>query len=300
MLPLLTASEVSVPFLLAWNFDPVVGIGLALGVVLYTLALRRARAAGRRTPPAWQVGAYYAGLFTVALALLGPLDAFNTASFAIHMLQHLALIQIAAPLILLGRPVQVLLRGVSPRRAGPVVRAVLGRRPVRAVLTVLTHPVAGFLLLNGAMVLWHLPRFYDAALRNDTIHELEHLMFFGFALIFWWAIIEPVPRHHKLPLPWALTTIFFSGVVATAIGAILTLASTVIYPFYLHVTNPWGLSPMADQQIAGLTMWVGGGFLYGGILLGMVVAVLNRQFADDEDVPAGALPGDAQHLSRPA
>ena len=301
VLPLFHATEVNVPFPLAWSFDPVVFVGLAAAAVLYALACRRADAAGRRTPPGRQVAAYYAGLAAVAFALLGPLDAFNDESFAIHMAQHLTLMQIAAPLILLGRPVQVFLRGVSPRRSGPVLRAVLGRRAVRAALTALTHPVVAFLLFNGSVVFWHLPAFYDAALRNDTVHEVEHLAFFGFALVFWWAIIEPVPRHHRLPLPWALATIFFSGVVATAIGAVLTLASSVVYPYYLNVTNPWGLSALADQQIAGLTMWVGGGLLYGAILLGMLMAALNRQAAeDDELVPAEALPGDPQHLSRPA
>jgi len=299
LLPLLNATEVSVPFPLAWSFDPVITVGLVAGVVLYTLALRRARAAGRRTPPTWQVASYYVGMFAVAFALLGPLDAFNSESFAIHMAQHLTLMQIAAPLILLGRPVQVFLRGVAPRRSGPVLRAVLRRRSARAVLTALTNPVLAFLLFNGAMVLWHLPTFYDAALRNDTVHEIEHLSFFGFALVFWWAIIEPVPRHHKLPVVWALASIFFSGLVATAIGAILTLAPSVVYPFYLHVTNPWGLSALADQQVAGLAMWVGGGLVYGAILLGMLMAALGGE-DDDEVATAEVLSGDPQHLSRPA
>lgn len=270
------------PFLTSWNVEPAVAAGLVLAAGAYAIALRRTRETGRPVPPQWQVVAYYGGLVSVLIALLGPLDTFNDEYFFLHMLQHLVLMQVAAPLILLGRPVQVFLRGLAPRYEKPILRAVLRPRGTRWALTLLSTPLVGFVLFNASMIVWHIPAFYDAALVNDRVHDLEHLSFFATGLLFWWPIIDPVPRHHKAPVPWALGMIFFSMLIGSALGAVLTLASGVIYPFYLTAANPWGISALTDQQIGGLIMWVGGGLIYMGILLGMLALFLNRETAAAE------------------
>lgn len=275
------------PFLTAWSFQPAIVAGLILAAGLYAIAVRHGEGAGRRPPPVWQRMAYYGGLLTVALALLGPLDAFNDDAFFLHMVQHLALMQIAAPLILLGRPLQVFLRGLAPRYSRPVLRTLLRPRGTRWALTVLTNPLTAFLLFNGSLIFWHVPKFYDAALESGTVHEVEHLAFFATALLYWWAIIEPVPRHHKVAAGWALGSVFFTTVVANALGAVLTLAGGVIYPFYLTTTNPWNLSPQVDQQLGGLIMWIGGGMIYAAILLGMLIQAINREGGPDEDAEEG-------------
>ena len=281
------------PFLAAWDFSPPIVIGLLVGAIGYYLALRQLKLNHRTAPPNWQIGCYYGGLVTVAIALLGPLDTFNDELFLLHMLQHLALMQVAAPLILLGRPVQLALKAISVKRSGPILKAILRPRSVRAALTLLTAPLVATFAYNANLVMWHVPNFYDAALRSDAIHELEHLMFFGFALLFWWPIIDPVPRHHKMPKHWAIAAIFLTMVVGIGIGAILTLSPSVIYPFYLGAENPWGLSPLVDQQIGGVIMWVGGGFLYLLILIGLLVSVLGF---NDEATPI-ARPVDLQDAS---
>lgn len=283
ILPLLHANaEVNGPFLAAWSFDPLVTLLILLAGFAYGLGLRRVRRGARRAWPTYQAVAFYAGLAVLALALLGPPDTYNDELFSMHMLQHLALLQIAAPLLLLGRPVQLALRAIAPRRSGPVVKAVVGRSWVRWVLGALTAPLIATLLFNLNLVLWHVPDFYTAALNNEHIHELEHALFFGLALLFWWPIIDPVPRHHKAQPAWALASIFASMLFGSALGAMLTLAHGEIYPTYLSTPKPWGLSPLDDQQIGGLVMWVGGGLLYMSIL----IAYLVHTFGTGEDSEA--------------
>lgn len=290
LLPILHGT-VNGPFLAAWDFSPPIVIGLLLGAVGYYLALRRVKLVGRPAPSSWQILCYYSGLLTVAIALLGPIDTFNDELFLLHMLQHLALMQVAAPLILLGRPVQLALKAISVKRSGPVLKTILRPRSVRTALILITAPLFATFAYNANLVMWHIPRFYDGALQNETIHELEHLMFFGFALLFWWPIIDPVPRHHKMARHWAIAAVFVTMVVGIAIGAILTLSPSVIYPFYSGTENPWGLTPLVDQQIGGVIMWVGGGFLYLLILIGMLVSALGG--FEDESTPA-ARPGELQ------
>jgi cytochrome c oxidase assembly factor CtaG len=292
VLPLLHGSP-NGSLLTSWNLDPLLVALLLAAAAGYALALREVHRVGRKAPPGWQVASYYAGLAFVALALLGPLDTFNDELFFMHMLQHLALMQLAAPLLLLGRPLQLLLRAVAPKRSGPVVKAIIRPRAVRLVLTTLTAPLVATLLFNVNMVIWHVPNFYDAALRNDLIHELEHLAFFGTALLFWWPIIDPVPRHHRTQPVWGMVMVFVSMVFSIGLGAILTLASNPIYPYYVDRPRAWGISVMVDQQIAGLAMWVGGGLIYLVILIAMLISLFGT---GDEPAPS---PGPSSPIATP-
>jgi len=277
LLPLLHG-DASGPFWAAWSWNPPVLVLLLSAGLVYGAALRYLRQRERPLPPAWQPIAFYAGLASAALALMGPLDLYNDELLTMHMLQHLVLIQVTAPLILLGRPVQLVLRGLPPERLGAVLRVALRPQWVRTALTVLTAPLTVTLLANAALVFWHFPRFYEAALYSTAVHDLEHVSFFVTALLFWWPIIDPVPRHHKLPALWAIAAIFATLVVSMSIGAIITLADRVIYPFYAGVPMPWDMAALTDQQVAGLIMWVGGGFLY----MGAILALLARWLREEE------------------
>ncbi len=276
LLPLLHGGATG-PFWAAWSWNPPVLVALLVAALVYSAALRSLILRGRPRPPLWQAASFYAGLASAALALMGPLDLYNDELLTMHMLQHLVLIQITAPLILLGRPVQLVLRGLPAERVGAVLRVVLRPPWVRAGLTVLTAPLTVTMLANASIVFWHFPRFYEAALYSTAVHDLEHLSFFGTALLFWWPIIDPVPRHHKLPALWAIAAVFATMVVSMSIGAIITLADRVIYPFYASVSMPWGMTALTDQQVAGLIMWVGGGFAYMGVILALLVRWLREE-----------------------
>lgn len=274
LLPLLHFSATSRPFLLSWAIDPPVFIGLVVTALGYWLARRRVQLLGRREVPVSHAVYFYSGLLAIAIALLGPFDVYNENSLLMHMAQHLLLLQAAGPLIWLGRPVQLALQAISPRRSGPVLKAVLRRSWVRAILTFVSHPLVAFVIFNVTLIFWHIPAMYDAALSHQTIHDLEHLAFLSAALIFWWPIVEPVPRHHKLRLGFALASIFLTGLVSEALGAILSFDNTLLYPFYTHAQSLWGMTPLDDQEYAGLLMWVGGGMLYLTIIFGILIRSL--------------------------
>ncbi len=276
--PLLHASVESRPFLLSWAIDPPVFIGLVLASLGYWLAWRRVQLLGRRKPPISHAVWYYGGILSIAIALLGPFDVYNENSLFMHMAQHLLLLQLAGPMIWLGRPVQLVLQAISPQRSGPVIKTVLRRTWVRSLLTFISHPLVVFLIFNVTMIFWHVPAMYDAALTHPLIHDMEHLAFLSAALIYWWPIIEPVPRHHKLRMGFALGSIFLTGLVAEALGAILSLDGSLLYPFYANAQSLWGLSPLADQEYAGLLMWVGGGMLY----LTIIFAIMIRSLGGDD------------------
>jgi cytochrome c oxidase assembly factor CtaG len=254
----------------AWHVDPALGTLLIVAAVAYGSAYRSTSAAGRAVPPWWQVGAYAGGLVSLALALMGPPHHFSEVSFAAHMVQHLLMTLVAAPLIVLGRPVQVLLRGLGARRSGAVLRPTIGRPIVRQILGMIAHPVSVVVLFNGAMLLWHLPSLYEAAVRNRLLHDVEHASFFGTALLFWWVLIDPVPRHHRFVPSTALLVLFASWMIGDLLGAALTLAREPLYPLYARAPNPWGLDPVVDQSRGGAIMWIGAGVLFAACMLGIL------------------------------
>jgi putative membrane protein len=252
------------PFLFAWDPQPFAMFLLMFAAGLYWIALRRIRLDGLRTVPRSYPVAYYAGLVAMASALIGPFDVYNENSFALHMGQHVVIMLVAAPLLVLGRPVHIALWAISPRRSGSVLGPVLRQGWVRRLLTVLTHPLVVLLLINVNLVIWHLPRFYVAALESTLVHELEHLLFMGTAVLFWWVIIDPIPRHHRVRPDVAIGMMFVSGSVGDLLALYLIFSPGVVYPFYLLNEGLWGMSHLADQRVGGLIMLVVGTAVYFG------------------------------------
>jgi putative membrane protein len=282
------------PFLLAWSFDPLVTTSLIAASAVYFWAWRKVRSSKGNQPPNWYAWAYAGGIFSLAFSLLGPLESFNEQLFSLHMSQHLVIMQIATPLLLLGRPAQLILRALPPRQTKGTVGFLFGKSNIRFAVIAITGPIITFLLFSVNLGLWHLPNFYEAALNNAWIHHLQHILFAGFSMIYWWIIIDPVPRHHRLPEGWAIGSIFLSMMIGSGIGAILTLSSTALYPFYSEATNPWGWSPLLDQQIGGLIMWVGSFLLYAGVAIWLAAQFLKRDEANADLAVANQTPGQEQ------
>jgi cytochrome c oxidase assembly factor CtaG len=272
----------------AWNLEPGPAILLYLTAIVYALALRRVPA-GRGGSRAWRAVSFYAGLAAVAVALLGPLDTFNDESFSIHMGQHVALMLVAAPLLLAGKPVQTVLLALPPRHAGSVLRGPLRRGWVRRLLQIATHPATILVLFCGNLLLWHWPALYEAALKDSLIHELEHAVFFSTALLFWWPIIAPVPRHHRLAGHVAILVLFLAGTVSDLLGLTLLLAQRPLYPFYEATANLGGLSDLADQRLSGLIMLASGLLVtFGGVFLILARSVSPEPTASEPDSGADA------------
>ena len=224
------------------DLHPSVVIGLVLlgGLYVYLGGLRAAR---RR------VAAFAGGLLVLFCALNGPLHNLSDSYlFSAHMAQHLVLTLLFPPLLLYGTP---------PWVARPILKSAWVTALARAV----TRPVPAAALFTAPIVLWHIPRFYEAALRHHNLHILQHLVFLATAVLMWWPILSPVPELPRLPYPAQMLYLFLLGIPMSVTGALITLSDGVLYPFYAAAPRVWDLSPLADQQIGGLLMWVPGGLV---------------------------------------
>ncbi|MSQ36336.1 MAG: cytochrome c oxidase assembly protein [Dehalococcoidia bacterium] len=243
----------------AWSLDPFVLIPAGLLALLYVRGLRRWRG-GRAGSHHWWQTAYFAlGLGTLVLALVSPLDRLAEHHFSMHMVQHLLLIAVGTPLLLLGAPTTPVLRGLPrwARRLAARPLAPHGRASV--VWRTLTQPLVALVLANAALIAWHLvPGWYDAAVRDDGIHALEHATFTGAALLFWWNVIDPRPLHAPLGYLARMGYVLVAGTAQSVIAALITLADYTLYPVYEDVRLILPIEPRADQELGGLIMWIPG------------------------------------------
>jgi putative membrane protein len=221
---------------------------LALGVVLYAWGLARVRRA-RRPFPRLAIAAYALGLLSVAGALFGPLDTLSDGSLSWHMVQHLVLVSVCAPLLLLGAPVRLALAALPATPAASLARA-LASPPLR----ILTHPA--FAWLQFAFVLYgvHFSPFYEAALENETIHALEHTVFLVSALVFWTPLLAVAPAPHAPSHPVRILALFLALPMSAFLGFAFYVTRHVLYAHYAVVPGA-----LADQQNAGAVMWIAGG-----------------------------------------
>jgi putative copper resistance protein D len=228
--------------------DPTVAC-VAVAAAGYVIAGERVCARGRVSRPGARL-AYLSGLAVVLIALTGPLDAAVTTSFPAHMVQHLLLTMVAAPLLLLGAPVTVALLAWpgAPRRA---TLRMLHSQPARVV----ANPVVAWGLFFG--VLWgvHVTGVYDAALRNEAFHALEHVCLLTTALLFWTPIVQADPSPSSLSHPARILYLFVAMPAMALLGLVLVSSDHVLYPTYAQAVGT--ASALADQQMAGAIMWAG-------------------------------------------
>jgi putative membrane protein len=259
----------------AWTWDPSVLVGCSALILAYLVAVRFRW--NRKTV------AFTSGVAVMLFALESPLDFLgDTYLFSAHMAQHLLLVSVAAPLMLLGLP-------------KPLAERVLGQPLSRAVERILGQPVLAWLTGMGFLWLWHLPSLYNAALNDESVHILEHLCFLVTGAIFWWPVLTPLAER-RLPALACIPYLFAAAVANSLLGIILTYTPPGLYPTYLHpidwlgilplIRDRWGLSPELDQQVGGLLMWVPGSLVY----LSGIVAALVRWYSEPEPdigVPIG-------------
>lgn len=260
----LTASTV----LRWWSWDPLVILGLALSAGLYAGGVARLwrRAGIGMGIQRWEAVCFALGWLALFIALISPLDALGGVLFSAHMAQHEVLILLAAPLLVLGRPLAAWLWALAPRSRERIMAAVQAQ-PVAAVWHAITGPLAAFAIHAVALWIWHLPSLYQATLENDAVHAVQHLSFFLSATLFWWALIHG--RYGRMGYGVAVFYVFATAMHSGVLGALITFAPHLLYPIYGGRTAAWGLSPLEDQQLAGLLMWVPAGVLF--IVLGLAL-----------------------------
>jgi putative membrane protein len=253
--------------LLAWSFEPLALSSVALAAVAYLWALRRVR---RRhpgsPPPTARTIAFLAGLAALLLALVSPIEAYEGDLFSVHMVQHMLIELVAAPLLLLGAPATLALRAASPSVRRRLL-AVLHSR----VVAVVSFPLLAWVLFAAVNWGWHFSALYDQALESPPLHYVQHATFLVAALLFWWPVVGADPSRWRLPHPLRLFYLFLAMPQNSFLGVALMSATTVLYPHYASVERTWGPSPLADQNLGGVVMWVFGDVIFL-IAMGAVVA----------------------------
>jgi cytochrome c oxidase assembly factor CtaG len=250
--------------LLAWRFDPPAIAGLLLAAAAYAWAVRRINREhpASRQPP-YRSWLFFGGLAVIGVAILSPIEAYEGALFSVHMVQHMLLELVAAPLLLAGAPITLALRAATP----PVRRrllAILQSRLVHAI----SFPVVAWVLFAAVNWGWHFSVLYDQALENQTLHYFQHGTFLGAALLFWWPVVGADPSPWRIPHPVRILYLFLAMPQNSFLGVALLSASNVLYPHYLTNGRDWGLSPLEDQALGGTIMWVVGDvFFLAGMML---------------------------------
>lgn len=257
--------------LYAWNFEPSLLIALALLTVSYLVItgplLRR-----WELDPATLVerNRFLLAIILMIVALVSPIDTLSLVSLSMHMVQHL----------LLMIPVPILLIGSIPPSLGSVL---FRNASVTALGQAIFHPVVVFLISNAILIGWHMPANYDLAVRDQTVHVLEHVMFTLGSFLSWWPVYSRLPQLPRSTPGALMIYLFFMSVPPTIVGALLTFAGFVVYPAYEGVSRPWGMSAQTDQELAGLIMWLFGGLIYFAILTVIFFRWFNRP-GDDSSV----------------
>jgi putative membrane protein len=240
----------------SWSPPVAVNASLCLATLLYTRGWIRLRAARPKLISAWRLTAFLAGVAGMWLAIGSPLAAFDDVSLTVHMVQHVLLMSVSPPLILVGWPALPLLRGLPQSVAHHAIGPVLRLHPVRRVGHVVTRPVVCWLAAAFALVGWHLPGVFEAALRSDWLHELEHLSFLGAGLLFWWPVVQPWPSTPRWPR-WSIPLYLFCATLpCDVLSAFLAFCGRVVYVSYLSGPRTFGMSPLQDQECASAFMWV--------------------------------------------
>lgn len=243
-----------------WSTEPWIVVSFLLALMLYcggVLRLRKRTRQGReglRRGAAW----FLSGMAVLAAALLSPIDTFGAELFSMHMVQHELMMLVAAPLIVAGRPLAVFM-WAFPAGARKRLGTWVNSGAVRAAWRFLHGPLVAWSLHAVILWAWHFPALFQASLASDAMHALQHFSFLTSALLFWSALFTSRSQAHQGgAVLYVLSTAIHTGIL----GALLTFSQRVWYPAYLHTTEHWGLTPLEDQQLGGLIMWVPAGFIF--------------------------------------
>jgi len=245
-----------------WSPPVAVILALVLTAFAYSRGWFHLRKAFPNAISVWQLGAFMSGLFSLWMALGSPLAAFDHYLLSVHMVEHVLLMTVAPPLILLGAPVLAFRHG-SPQPFIRLARDLFLCWPsVQQLGRTLTHPVLCWLAAMVTLVAWHVPGVFAIAMQSQWWHEVEYASFFVTGLLFWWPVVQPWPSVARWPR-WCIPLyLFLATLPCDALSAFLSFCDRVVYSSYLTVPRVFNISPLQDQQCAGALMWTCATFIY--------------------------------------
>lgn len=266
------ASTDALTVLSQWRIEPFTTVLLLAAGSLYVAGVLRVQ----RGPGAWSGGrtfAFAGGLATLVVALCSPVDAYADVSFTAHMAQHLLLTLLAPPLLALGAPITLALRGGSPAVRRWVMRSL--RSPVAAFFA---NPIVGWTLFIGVPVFVHASPLFDEALRSTPWHALEHGLWLTAALIYWWPIVGADPNPHPVRWPVRMLSLFLAMPAMSFLALGIYAGDVPLYPTYASLPAPWGPAALGDQRDAAVMMW-----LVGNLALVLAILLVAVAWKRDED-----------------
>ncbi len=274
--------------LLGWTFEPLVTVPLLFVAAAWLLLVRRVRRLHPGSPVSpWRTIAFLAGLAAIALALTSGIEAYDTTLFSVHMVQHLLLTFVAAPLLALAGPITQLLRAASPAVRRRWLLPILRSGPI----AILAHPVVAWLAFTVVVWAAHFSPLFDLALESPAIHDLEHALFLGSALLFWWPVAGVDPAPHRMGHAARGLYLLLQMPTNSFLAVAILLATGPLYPHYATLGQPYGIDALADQQLAAGLMWVAADLVFIGAVLLVVASWMRRE---DREAPAAERRADRE------
>jgi putative membrane protein len=263
-----------------------VTLALILVALVYLRGWVRLRNALPDVLSAWRLAAFMGGVFSLWAAAGSPLAALDDHLLTAHMAQHLLLMTIAAPLILVGAPAITLMNGFPEGFVRSVLGPFLRYRPVLGIGRAITHPVFCWLAATATVIGWHVPALFELAMQSARWHEFEQASFFAAGLLFWWPVVQPWPSLARWPRWGVPLYLFLATLPCDALSAFLTFCGRVVYPHYMSAHRIFDISPLGDQECAGALMWVWVTFVYLAPAVVVTVQMLSpeRRALDTEVV----------------
>jgi cytochrome c oxidase assembly factor CtaG len=252
--------------LLSWALNPLVTGGLLAAVIAYLQARRRLVASG--VPwPARRTAYFMSGVAALAVALLSPIQAYDTVLFSVHVVQHMLLTMVAAPLLALGAPITLALRVAKGRTRRRMVR-VLHSPPLR----VIGHPLVAWVLFTLSLYALYFSPLFDLSLRQPLVHDLVHLHFLAAGLLFWWPVVGLDPSRWRMPHIARVGFVFLMVPFHAFLGVAIMNSGRVLAPTLESFQRAWGPTPLADQQTGGAILWGAGDLIALAAVLGVLIS----------------------------
>ena len=260
--------------LLGWTFAPLPTLGLLVALAAWLWAVRRVDVRHPGNPvPRSRTLVFTTGLMAVAFALISGIERYDTTLFSVHMVQHVMLVLVAAPLIAMAAPITLLLRVSSADVRRRWILPTLRSRVVR----VLAFPVTAWLAFAGVMWGSHFTGLFDVALEQPLVHDLEHGLFLASALLFWWPAVGADPAPWRLGHPARIGYVFLQMTQNTFLAFVLLNVESVLYPHYATLGAPFGIQPLDDQRLAAGVMWIAGDGIFLAAIMALVAAWMRAE-----------------------
>jgi putative copper resistance protein D len=276
--PAPTEPPTAASLLLGWTFEPLPTLGILVVVGWWWWAVRRVNMVHPANPvPRRRSVAFYGGILALAFALLSGIARYDTTLFSIHMVQHVLLMLVAAPLLALSAPITLLLRLSSSETRHRWLLPVLHSRVVRFM----SFPVTAWVMFAAMMWGVHFSPLFNASLEDPVVHDIEHLLFLTGALLFWWPAVALDPAPWRMGYPARVVYLLTQMTQNTFLAVVILNATGVLYPHYATLVLPWGLPALDDQRLAAGIMWLLGDFVFLTAIMAVVAGWMRAEARDE-------------------